>query len=576
MNEAEQSSRAAFDAYEVRRAKLLRPQISLPWLADLLGRSPYRSRLQTLNHAIASMRRSPLPLAEELRSHAAWADFVRTWLQTAGWGRSTGEDSVEYQTRRKWESTLDVLATLDFDGRQVNFLQALTELERLLQQTIFAPESHQAPVQVMGPLEAAGSTFDALWFLGAGDLSWPIKSAVNPLLPWPLQRELGLPGANPTAEDVRSQKITARLAASAQQVVFSYPKDTADGTQRPSPLLRSLHLQETELASLAPPDAEAEPVALEEFSDRLSITPLPELATSGGVEIIKLQAACAFRAFAEKRLGSTELREIELGLDARELGSVLHHILEHFWKEVGSQAALKLMSKEEREAALNLAISYGLQKAAAIARTPWEQAYVDLQQKRLMKLLDQWLELEMRRDPFLVRESETTMRDVQVGPLRLNLRVDRVDVTDEGEVIIDYKTGGAKATHWEGERPDEPQLPLYAVVTRAAQPDTPLVDIAFAQIRAGNEMAFESFSQKITAKKPVQKKRELSFEEQLDEWQRVLEDLAQAFHSGNAEVDPKNYPETCKHCAQRILCRLNPAAFDEDLDEETSAGFGNG
>ncbi|QHS50936.1 PD-(D/E)XK nuclease family protein [Edaphobacter sp. 12200R-103] len=575
MSEAEQSNRAAFDASELRRAKLLRPQVSLPWLADLLARSPYRLKLQTLNRAIVSMRHSSLPSTEELRSYAAWADFVRTWLQTAGWGRSAGEDSVEYQTRRKWESTLDVLATLDIYGRQVNFLQMLAALDRLLQQTIFAPESHQAPVQVVGPLEAAGSTFDALWFMGAGDLNWPIKSAVNPLLPWPLQRELGLPGANPTAEDARARKITARLAASAQQVIFSYPKAMADGTQRPSPLLRSLHLQKIELASLAPPDIEAEPVALEEFSDRLPIAPLPELASSGGVEIVKLQAACAFRAFAEKRLGSSELRKIELGLDARELGSVLHHILEHFWKQVGSQAALKLMSKEEREASLSLSIGYGLQKAAK-ARTSWERAYIDLQRKRLMKLLDQWLELEMRRAPFVVRESEATMRDVQVGPLRLNLRVDRVDVTDEGEVILDYKTGGAKAAHWEGKRPDEPQLPLYAVVTRAAQPDTPLVDIAFAQIRAGNEMAFESFAQKITAKKPVQKKRELSFEEQLDEWQRVLEDLAHAFYSGNTEVDPKNYPETCKHCTQRILCRLNPAAFDEDLDEETPAGSGNG
>jgi probable DNA repair protein len=576
MNEAEQRSRAAFDAYELRRAKLLRPEISLPWLADLLTRSQYRSRLQTLNHAITSMRRSALPSVEELRSHAAWTDFMRTWLQAAGWGRSTGEDSVEYQTRRKWESILDLLATLDFNGRQVSFPQALTELERLVRHTIFAPESHQAPVQVMGPLEAAGSTFDALWFLGAGDLSWPIKSAVNPLLAWPLQRELGLPGANPTEEEAHAQKITARLAASARQIIFSYPKETSDGTQRASPLLRSFHLQQTELASLAPTDAEPEPVALEEFSDRLPIAPLPELAASGGVEIIKLQAACAFRAFAEKRLGSSELREIELGLDARELGSVLHHILEHFWKQVGSQEVLKRMSKEDRETTLSFSIEQGLQKAVAVARIAWEHAYIDLQRKRLMKLLNQWLELEMHRAPFVVRESEETIRGVQVGPLRLNLRVDRVDVTDEGEVIIDYKTGGAKAEHWEGKRPDEPQLPLYAVVTRAAQPDTPLVDIAFAQIRAGNEMAFEGFSQKITAKKPVSKKRELSFEEQLDEWQRVVEDLAHAFHNGNAEVDPKTYPETCKHCAQRILCRLNPAAFDEDLDEETSTGSGNG
>ena len=38
----------------------------------------------------------------------------------------------------------------------VEFDQALTALERIARQTMFAPESREAPVQVMGPLEAAG------------------------------------------------------------------------------------------------------------------------------------------------------------------------------------------------------------------------------------------------------------------------------------------------------------------------------------------------------------------------------------------------------------------------------------
>ena len=42
---------------------------------------------------------------------------------------------------------------------------------------MFAPESRDAPVQVMGPLEAAGGTFDAVWFLRAGELSWPMETA---------------------------------------------------------------------------------------------------------------------------------------------------------------------------------------------------------------------------------------------------------------------------------------------------------------------------------------------------------------------------------------------------------------
>jgi ATP-dependent helicase/nuclease subunit B len=199
-----------------------------------------------------------------------------------------------------------------------------------------------------------------------------------------------------------------------------------------------------------------------------------------------------------------------------------------------------------------------------------------MQSTRLKSLLERWLAIELRRAPFTVKESEQEIQAVQIGPLRLNLRVDRIDLTEHGEVIIDYKTGGAKAAQWEGARPDEPQLPLYAVITRASRPDTSLGDIAFAQIRAGKEMAFESFSEKITVDKPPRRKRNKPFEDQLDEWQRVLEGLAIQFHSGHAEVDPKQFPKTCEHCAQRTLCRLNPASFDEELDEETSIDPGNG
>ncbi len=84
--------------------------------------------------------------------------------------RSGSETSVEFQTRRKWESALDELATLDFDGVQVEFEQALDALERIARETTFAPESRDAPVQVMGPLEAAGGTFDAVWFLRGGEI----------------------------------------------------------------------------------------------------------------------------------------------------------------------------------------------------------------------------------------------------------------------------------------------------------------------------------------------------------------------------------------------------------------------
>ena len=46
--------------------------------------------------------------------------------------------------------------------------------------------------------------------------------------------------------------------------------------------------------------------------------------------------------------------------------------------------------------------------------------------------------------------------------------------------FLDYKTGQLKSRGWEGERPDEPQLPLYCATS-----ERPIAGAAFAVIRTG-------------------------------------------------------------------------------------------
>jgi len=576
MEESERSMRATFDAFELRKAKLLRPEISIGWLTALLSRSKRRSHLSHLIgtlHDMARVTRSSLA-SRERRSHSAWAEIARALLKAAHWGRNS-EDSIEFQTRRKWEGALDDLATLDFDGTRVTFLQAMRSLELIAQQTTFAPESRQAPVQILGPLEAAGSSFDALWFLGAADLTWPAKTSCNSLLPWGLQCELSMPGTSVAADDAHARQIMRRIAASVGAAIFSYATESSEGKQRPSPVLDILQLISTPLKDIFSPESEPAVAALEEFTDTTPLPLLPDRVVRGGSEILRLQAACGFRAFAEKRLWSTELRDLELGMDAAERGNIVHEVLEHFWNEVKTQTQLKEMTTERRKEALDRAIDFGLRRSDSV-ETNWDRAYVDVQRERLRNLLWPWLELELKREPFSVKLSEKSSDDARIGPLRLTVRVDRVDSSEAGEIIIDYKTGAAKTSDWQSKRPDLPQLPLYAVLAKAAQPNLQLADVAFAHIQPGKGMALDGFSNKVTAAKSKSKRTIRSLEEQVDEWQNVLTDLAKAFYQGDTQVNPKKYPSTCSYCAQRTLCRLDPAAFDEDMDDETETDSGNG
>jgi exodeoxyribonuclease-5 len=92
-----------------------------------------------------------------------------------------------------------------------------------------------------------------------------------------------------------------------------------------------------------------------------------------------------------------------------------------------------------------------------------------IERRRVQKLLHEVVLLDrMRPDfrPLAVESSES----VELGPLILSVRQDRIDFLDDsGRLLIDYKTGqGIASSAWRGVRPAEPQLPLYAATGEAA------------------------------------------------------------------------------------------------------------
>ena len=62
----------------------------------------------------------------------------------------------------------------------------------------------------------------------------------------------------------------------------------------------------------------------------------------------------------------------------------------------------------------------------------------------------------------------------------------------------------------------------------------------------------------------------------LEDWRTHLTTLAEAFASGDASVSPKDYPVTCAHCGQNLLCRLDAtsllAASEDDAEEDNPRG----
>jgi hypothetical protein len=148
---------------------------------------------------------------------------------------------------------------------------------------------------------------------------------------------------------------------------------------------------------------------------------------------------------------------------------------------------------------------------------------------------------------------------ITLGQLTLSVRIDRVDQLSDGKkFIIDYKTSKHHdINQWFSDRPEEPQLPLYALL----DPDK-TAGIAFAQLVVGDNTfkGISLYSMDIKGIKTLDDTRQIdtqTWPEQIAQWHHTLSALSEAFASGKAIVDPKEPPETCKYCKLKPLCRIH-------------------
>jgi len=516
--------------------------------------------------------------ARRVQPPLVWAELVPRLLQTAGWLSGRALTSVEYQVQQRWERTVDETASLGFNGRQIAWDEFLENLDRIVDQTLFAPESHGAPILIAGPAESAGLAADAVWFLGANEDSWPPRGATHPLLPLAVQREAGMPHATPQVDWELAEATTRRLLASASEVNFSYARQ-ADGVEkRPSRVVA----QVAEAVRPLPAEllAEAHPAPIATAVADTSQVPFPAGTATGGSGILTSQSQCAFKAFATARLDASSWDRAEAGLTPPERGLLLHEVMHRIWggppAGIRSHEALKAIG-DLREFVAGHVRTAMREKTPLRARDSMPARYLELESERLTALISEWLRYEQARVPFTVEQTETNANPSIAG-LDLCLRLDRVDRLSDGSLlVIDYKTGNDSPNEWNLPRPEDVQLPLYAgFAIDGAQGQ--VGGIAFAKLRAGKC----EFQGKVTAARATLRsdlrattnlvKKPLTHED-MTAWREEIEKLAKDFLSGRADVDPRDYPRTCERCRLQALCRIQELqGAAQDGDESAEGG----
>lgn len=505
-----------------------------------------------------------------VRRHALrdWAAQFASWLNDSGWPGERALSSDEHQAVQACRELLASFSALAPVVPAVDFPRALSHLEWLAARQLFQPRSGGAPVQILGVLEALAVDYSHLWLSGLHHQAWPEPARPNPFLPVGLQRELGMPRAGSEQQLEWARAWTARMLASANQVIVSYPRQIGDETLRPSALIAHLPAAGTEALAMSdvPGDAmqvhEAAP-ELETFVDDRAPAVAAGRTVRGGVSVFRDQAACPFKAFAVHRLGAADVAAPDSSLDPRVRGNIAHRLLELVWRELDTQSRLLSLGVDERERIIRNAAERALAEEARQRPHTLRGRLLALEQQRLEILARAWLDIEAGRAPVEV-QAETNER-VSVAGLPVTLRPDRLDRLDDGHMfLVDYKTGQCDPKDWFGERPDEPQLPVYALAMDDSG-EGRVAGIAFGSLRPG-KLGYRGLGGRddlapgvdaIAASRLHGAREAADWEAHKALWRERLSRIADDYLQGDARVDPKTPGVTCRFCRLQVLCRVH-------------------
>ncbi|WP_172649500.1 PD-(D/E)XK nuclease family protein [Thiolapillus brandeum] len=531
-----------------------------PWYCEALGKA--LAELAELRKENGSGPRKP----------SAWVEIFSTWLEAAGWMAGISLDSVEYQVVERWKRVLSSFRSLDRVAQELSIGDALDELRRMARDTVFQPRYPSAPLQVLGLFEVTELAFDKLWVMGMHETAWPSAPDPDPFIPLSLQQALHMPGADANRELQLAREMLDGLQGAAGEVLFSHALMDGAEELQPSPLLDHCARVAVETLGLEPltqweTQMLSRPVMEETRDQGLPVAD----RVQGGASLFRHQSQCPFRAFAEHRLGARSYPGVHAGLDAAQRGSLLHQALDIFWEQTGDQHHLLNLDAAALQQRIRVSVSAALGVFEGHQPGLLGARGRDIEARRLQELLTRWMEEEKARAGFRVLAREERFEG-RIRHIDYRLFVDRIDELEDGRlVLMDYKTGRVTPSDWFGERPDDPQLPLYSTVL-----DTDRVAaVVFARLRPdtlgfSGVVATDALLPGLPPRRGSSAVRQASEEwpQVLHQWRETVDGLAAEFSEGRADVAPRDGSATCEqsYCELMALCRLH-SQEQEDIPE---------
>ncbi len=472
------------------------------------------------------------------QSFGAWLIRCRALLECCGWPQSQQLSSVQFQAYASLEDAFDLYLT-DSLPDTVTFAHMLRLLNSTLSAQIFAPQRPHADVLVLGALETTGLSFSHLWVCGLDENSFPNKNVAHPFIPRSVAQAAGVPRSSQLDELTFAQQRLLQWQQLAGRLVISYSLHADNNEQLPSPLVSAYPpmnpLLEIDISGFA--GTTSERLSLESIADDHGPA-LPAGEVKGGTGLLRAQALCPFKAFAQYRLGLTQPNEITIFPDALARGNLLHDTLFDLVRRNSTQELLATLSTS--------AVKQACQRTLAKYPRLLPELFIQHEIERLSTLILKWLAVEARRQPFEAVYLEETFT-LTLDSFAFAIRVDRVDRIDGGLVVIDYKTGLVSLAGMTTSPINDPQLPAYSLI------DPEIVGVYFAELRDSARLL--GVADEVGKIDGAQFPRSTdTWATHKSRWQQDLAALAASYAAGSAVVEPLT--GACRYCHLADLCRI--------------------
>ena len=482
---------AAFDA-----ARSQRPRGYAAWRRTL-ARSAETERAAAMLAALAPLAppRSRLRGVRAPSVGAGWRAALEELLQHA---LSPAARAAFEPELLAWGRALDDGIGLETEMDRSALLRSLRDVLRASS----LPEAHDRPtpdgaaVRVVAPEALTGARVPEVLALGVAEGLFPEKVLDPPLFDAFDRAELraaGIAVASPADQARRERLAVWGVWRAAQRLWLGYPEQVGHDALLPSAFLAELGVDVQPVSTDRPASAAerrardlARPQPLEEPDDVMHSArhawrvecsrelgqerdeydgfiaqPLDPQAWRWSATQLKTFGQCRFRWLAESAWGVREVTEGEVEVSPLLRGSLYHQVLHR-----SLEAAIGLRGEAARSAA-----------AAAL-----ETAFADAERSTGATTVPHWEHLRaehvgflrdlLRHPAFLPDDHEVTLLertfDGTWHGLRVGGRVDRIDRTPRGALVIDYKSGVSRplgARGFDTERLDlDVQLPLYLEV----------------------------------------------------------------------------------------------------------------